>query len=336
MNLSKLRWAVSAIAFAILIFGAYFSLYFGDFLPAFSCRYAETRAGTCFLMTIQRTIQMLFGTLGGLVWKDIIVFVKQFLCFSLLIILVGRAWCGWICPLGFFQDGLYRIGQWMGIGYIRFSNKIRKNLAWIKWAFLFVALAVPFWVAFPICCPCVALNLRMPFCQLCPGKYIFPLVTGDPDRIAVNYESSTHLVMSLLGLGFSVLVILGAFVKLRFWCRFCPLGLILSWYRKISFLKLQKDDEKCTRCGICYNVCPMDIEEVFLSRGRTDVTFAECHLCLKCIENCPESDALKAVYLGIPVYRSSSWNFFSNRGIRITDGLMQNPGRIRACASNRP
>jgi polyferredoxin len=132
--------------------------------------------------------------------------------------------------------------------------------------------------------------------------------------------------MSLLGLGFSVLVILGAFIKQRFWCRFCPLGLILSWYRKISFFKLKKDDVKCTRCEICYNVCPMDIEEVFKSRGRTDVTFPECHLCLKCVENCPEPDALKAVYLGIPIYCSASNRFFKKRGIRTNIGFKENAG----------
>ena len=313
MNLSKFRWIVSAIAFVTLLFGAYCGLYFGDFLPTFSCRYVETRAGTCFLMTLQRTIQMTLGTLSGFAQKDIVVFLKQLLYFSLLVVLIGRAWCGWICPLGFFQDVLYRIRQWLGVGSIRFSEKVRNRLTWIKWVFLSVALLIPLWVAFPFFCPLVAFNLRMPFCQLCPGKYILPLLVGNPDRVAVNYESTTQLVMSLLGLSISVVVILGAFVKNRFWCTFCPLGLILSWYRKISFLKLKKDDEKCTRCEICYNVCPMEIEGVFKSRGRKDVTFAECHLCLKCIESCPEPDALKATYLGIPIYRSSSRKFLRSR-----------------------
>ncbi len=314
MNLSRLRWTVSSVAFAVLLFGAYLGLYFGDFLPTFSCRYADTRSGTCFMMTIQRTIQMLLGTIGGFARKDMMIFLKQLLYFSLLVMLIGRAWCGWICPLGFFQDVLYWIGRKLRIGYVRFSKTIRNRLVWIKWGFMFVALLIPLWVAFPVFFPHVALNLRMPFCQLCPGKYILPLLVGNPDRIAVNYESTTHLVMSLLGLSFSVLVVLGAVIKNRFWCRFCPLGLILSWFRKISFFKLMKDDEKCTRCEICYNICPMDIHEVFESRGRKDVTFPECHLCLKCIQNCPETDALKAVYLGMPIYRSSSKRFFKNSG----------------------
>ena len=201
------------------------------------------------------------------------------------------------------------------MGYIRFTAKLKNGLAWIKWVFLSVALLLPLWVAFPFFCPCVALNLNIPFCQMCPGKYILPLLVGNPDRMAVNFRTSTNLVMSLLGLSFSITVIMGAFIKRRFWCSFCPLGLVLSWYRKLSFFKLKKNDEKCTKCEICYNVCPMEIEEVCTSRGRKDVTFSDCILCLKCVEECPEEDALSAVYLGKTIYRSKSENFFKKRGV---------------------
>jgi polyferredoxin len=148
---------------------------------------------------------------------------------------------------------------------------------------------------------------------LCPGKYILPLLVGNPDRVAVNFESTTHLVMSSLGLTFSIVAVCGALIQRRFWCPYCPLGLIMSWYRRISFLKLHKDDEKCTRCEICHNVCPVEIEAVYLSRGRKDVTFSDCTLCLKCIEYCPEDGALQAVYLGKTIYKSSSKGFFDQR-----------------------
>ena len=146
---------------------------------------------------------------------------------------------------------------------------------------------------------------------MCPGKYLLPLCSGNPDRIAVHYESNTTIVMSILGLTFSVVTFIGSTIKRRFWCIFCPLGLTLSWYRKISFLKLEKDDLKCTRCEICFNVCPSEIEEVYKSRNKKNVTFQACTLCLKCIENCPEEGALKAVFLGKPIYGSSARTFFA-------------------------
>jgi ferredoxin-type protein NapH len=312
MNLSNLRWTILTVSFFLLLFGAYLGLYVGYFLPTFSCCYVRARAGTCFMLTLQQT-------LSTLTWDTLRVFLERLVCFSLLVILIGRAWCGWVCPLGFIQDLLDRLRQAVGLGYVRFSEKLRGGLAWIKWVFLSVALLLPIWVAFPVMCPAVALGLQIPFCQLCPGKYLLPLCVGNPDRISVNYENGTRLVMSTLGLTFSILAIVGSFIKRRFWCMFCPLGLILSWYRKISFLKLEKTDEKCTKCEICYNVCPMEIEAVFRSQGKKDVTFAECTLCLKCIENCPEENALKAVYLGKTIYRSLPQTFFGNRGVAPED-----------------
>jgi polyferredoxin len=246
-------------------------------------------------------------------WDPIVVFLKRFLYFSLLVILIGRAWCGWICPLGFFQDVLDWIRRKIGVGYAAFERPLREKLNPVKWIFFFIAILIPVWVAYPAGFPGVALDLGIPFCQLCPGKYILPLLTGNTSRVAVDFQSATRIVMSALGLLFSMMVILGALVKRRFWCPYCPLGLLMSWYRKISFLKLKKNDRTCTHCGICANVCPMEIEEVLLSRGREDVTFADCSLCLKCIEYCPEDDALRADLLGKTVYRSTSDAFFSKR-----------------------
>jgi polyferredoxin len=292
----------------LLLFGAYLNLHFGSFLPTFSCCFVRPRAGTCFFLTLQQT-------LGDLTWGPLIVFLKRFFYFSLLVVLIGRAWCGWICPLGFFQDLLDWARRKSGIGFVRFATPVRENLGVIKWVFFFIAVLIPVWVAYPVSYPSVALDLNIPFCQLCPGKYILPIMTGNIDRVTVDFESTTRLVMSSLGLLFSMVVILGALVKRRFWCPYCPLGLLMSWYRKISFLKLKKDDRTCTHCEICANVCPMEIEEVFRSRGKEDVTFADCTLCLKCIEYCPEDDALRAEYLGSTIYRSTSGGFFERQGV---------------------
>lgn len=306
MNISSLRWSILVVSFFLLLFGAYLGLYLGNFLPTFSCFFVRARAGSCFMLTLQQA-------LGVFTWESMIVFGKRLLYFSLLVIVIGKAWCGWVCPLGFFQDVLDLIRRKIGAAGIRFSKKLRSGLSWIKWLFLSIALLLPIWVAFPLFCPCVALDLRLPLCQICPGKYILPLLVGNPDRVSADLQSVTRLVMSTLGLAFSGLAVVGAFIKRRFWCPYCPLGLILSWYRKISFLKLVKNDEKCTRCEICYNVCPGEVEEVYQSRGKTDVTFGDCLLCLKCVENCPEDDALKAVYLGKTIYRSTSGRFFGKR-----------------------
>lgn len=298
-TVNRVRWTILFTAFFILLFGAYLNLYFGSFLPTFSCCYVRARAGTCFMLTLQQT-------LGEFTWKSMAVFLERFFYFSVLVIILGRSWCGWICPLGLFQDILDWVRVRLHIGYIRFNRALARGLSWIKWVFLSVAVLLPVWVAFPLFCPCVALNLHIPFCQICPGKYILPFVVGNPDRIALDMKNGTTITMSVLGLTFSIMTIIGALFKRRFFCSFCPLGLIMGLYRKISFFKLTKNDTACTRCEICYNVCPVDIEEVFESRGEKDVTQSKCILCLKCVEHCPEENALSATYLGKTIYRSKA------------------------------
>jgi len=309
MKITYLRWIILVISFLLLLLGGFIGIDLGGFLPTCACPYVRgSRGGICFLFRLQYLIGL--GT-----WEGLRVIGIHLFYFSLLVILIGKAWCGWICPFGFFHDLLDLIRRKLHLGYIRFPEKLRDGLGCIKWIFLFVALLIPLWVAYPLFAPSVAGDLRQPLCQLCPGRYILPLMVGETGFLAVNFKSATTMVMSLLGLGFSAVVIIGAMVKRRFWCSYCPMGLLLSWYRKISFIKLKKDGRKCTMCGVCYNVCPLEIEQVFKERGNKDVTFADCTLCLRCVEYCPEDDALQATFLGKTIYRSSSAGFFSRRHI---------------------
>jgi polyferredoxin len=68
--------------------------------------------------------------------NSMLILLMRFLYFSILVIIVGRAWCGWICPLGFLQDIMDLIRKKIGIGYVRFSTPIQQKLSWIKWNFI--------------------------------------------------------------------------------------------------------------------------------------------------------------------------------------------------------
>ena len=66
---------------------------------------------------------------------------------------------------------------------------------------------------------------------------------------------------------------------------------------RVWFLRLNKDEEKCTKCGICKRVCPLGVTEVYDLKGG-DVTSTNCMLCLRCVEMCPYDDTLKMNFLG--------------------------------------
>jgi ferredoxin-type protein NapH len=307
MGITRLRWSTQVVSFFVLLLGGMIGISLGFFLPTLSCPYVgQSRGGDCFLLNLQFNLAMAD-------WARYKVLGLHFLWFSLLVIILGRFWCGWICPFGFVQDVLDLIRRKLHVGYISFSERFRDKLRWIKWAFLFIVLLVPLCVAFPFFAPEVACDLRQPFCQLCPARYVLPLVVGNPGEVAVNFKSATTITMTVLGLSLAIGTIIGAMAKRRFWCPYCPMGLLLSLYRKISLIKLKKDCQKCTMCEVCYNVCPVEIKQIFKEREKENVTFGDCMLCLRCIENCPEDGVLRADFLGKTVYRSTSRGFFHRK-----------------------
>lgn len=312
MRVTRLRWLVLAISFVLLTFGGRVGIHLGTYLPTFACYFTGfgNYGGACFLAPFQFALAK--GSLHGL---------SQALLYAavavLLIIPLGSAWCGWICPFAFVQDVLDLLRRKLGLGYLRIPERLREGLSPAKWVFLFILLLLPLWAGFPILVPAVARHLNIPFCELCPVRYVMPMLTGRASFVGVDLENVTTIILSSLGVIFGILTLVFSLFKRRFWCAYCPMVLLLSFFRRISLPKLKKDVQKCTRCEICYNVCPMDVEQVFKEREKEDVTFPDCVLCLACVEHCPEDGALRATYAGKTFFRSTRKGFFRRRRIGV-------------------
>jgi formate hydrogenlyase subunit 6/NADH:ubiquinone oxidoreductase subunit I len=70
--------------------------------------------------------------------------------------------------------------------------------------------------------------------------------------------------------------------------------------------RLEKVEEKCTKCGVCKRVCPTQVTEVYEKKGG-DVTVSNCLLCMRCVEMCPYEDTLKVKVAGKTVFKSRNW-----------------------------
>jgi len=71
-------------------------------------------------------------------------------------------------------------------------------------------------------------------------------------------------------------------------------------------LHLHKEGEKCTKCGTCKRVCPVQVTETYEMKGG-DVKTSMCTLCLRCVEMCPNEDCLKLNVSGKTLLKSSSF-----------------------------
>lgn len=77
----------------------------------------------------------------------------------------------------------------------------------------------------------------------------------------------------------------------RAFCKYvCPIPTLQKIPSRLALLKIAGHPEKCTDCGACDKMCPMDIRvsEYILSGRR--VLSTECILCFECVDVCvPEA-----------------------------------------------
>ena len=80
--------------------------------------------------------------------------------------------------------------------------------------------------------------------------------------------------LTSINLAILIAVTILALAYRRVWCRICPLGAITALFstftpfKQIALTKLQKDEHKCTKCGVCKRVCPTQATAMYRSERR--------------------------------------------------------------------
>jgi MauM/NapG family ferredoxin protein len=214
-----------------------------------------------------------------------------------LTVIAGRAWCGWLCPLGTVLDWVpgkktdliakdlnphWRQVKYFLLGVILVAAALgNMSLFFLDpITLIYRTMATAFWPALIAMINGVEQVLvRVPV----PGL-LDAVVTID------NYLRSTILpihqpVFNLGGLAvlmFGIVIALNA-VRSRFWCRYlCPLGGMLGMVSKISWLRRSTNDS-CIECVRCVRACPTGTIDP--KRGYASDP-SECIMCLDCAPVC--------------------------------------------------
>ena len=117
---------------------------------------------------------------------------------------------------------------------------------------------------------------------------------------------------TVMALIFLLLIVISSFLVRRGWCRFCPTGISLAIVNRFKgfnwapILHINKNETKCTKCGICKRVCPVQVNEVYEKKGGKIKT-SMCMLCFRCVEMCPFKDCLKVNFGKKSVFKSRNW-----------------------------
>ena len=202
-----------------------------------------------------------------------------------LTLIFGRIYCSVICPLGVFQDVLARLR--------RKKNKYgySKEVRWLRYPVLVlfvIALVAGVGAFFQLLAPYsaygrIATMIFQPIWML--GNNLFAKVAENADSYAfysvdVWMKSMPVFIIALVTL---IVLLVLAWRGGRTYCNtICPVGTILSFISRFSFLKIRFNADKCKNCSMCSKNC----KAACIDYKTHTVDYSRCVVCGNCIDSC--------------------------------------------------
>ncbi len=264
-------------------------------------------------------------------YSDIIPMLFELLFIFGLTLILGRFFCGWLCPFGLIMDLEMYLRRLLKIRHRIVPDKLNIALHKGRYLILLVFLLTPAVLyaldpqeimVSPIMANVLAGHYRGYGILLDPMiPFIVPWTSAplEVGGIYLSYPYTQNIITFTgeqigvyLAIAFVAVTLIGNFFVRRLWCRFCPTGASFGalnqfkGFKAIPLLYVDKDEEKCTKCGVCKRVCTVQVNEVYDQKGGKIGT-SQCMLCARCVEMCPYEDALKIKLGKKTVFKSRNW-----------------------------
>jgi polyferredoxin len=265
-------------------------------------------------------------------YSEIIPMLFELLFIFGLTIVLGRFFCGWLCPFGLIMDLEILLRKALKIRHRIIPDKLNVALHKSRYVILLAFLLMPVVLYLldpqdilvtPLMASLLAGHYR-PYSILLDPMIPFivpwdsaPIVLGNGINLSYPYaQNIITFTGSPLGpyfaAAFVAVTLIGGFFIRRVWCRFCPTGASIAainqfkGFKAVPLLYVEKDEEKCTKCGVCKRVCSVGVNEVYEQKGGKICT-SQCMVCARCVEMCPYEGALKIKLGKKTVFTSRNW-----------------------------
>ena len=202
-----------------------------------------------------------------------------------LTLIFGRIYCSVICPLGILQDLLARLR--------RKKNKYSysKEVRWLRYPVLavFVLAGVTgIGSLFQLLAPYsafgrIATMIFQPIWKACNN--LLAMAAERMDSYAFYGVDTWMRSLPVLVIAVVTLVVLFilAWRGGRTYCNtICPVGTILSFFARFSWLKIRFDVDKCKNCSLCSKNC----KAACIDFKTHTVDYSRCVACGNCIDSC--------------------------------------------------
>lgn len=246
-------------------------------------------------------ITMLFLDFTGTVhswfgWMAKIQFVPAILALNVgvviglvvLTLVLGRVYCSVICPLGVMQDFF----AWLGTRGKKRRNKYSYSpaISWLRYGMLglfVIALVAGVSAIYTLIEPYsaygrIASNILAPVYAWCNN-----LLAGYAEKSGSYAFYETEIIMRSITLIVAVVTLVALFILSwrngRTYCNtICPVGTVLGFLSKYSWLKPVIDTSKCNGCGLCGRRC----KAACIDTKNHEIDYSRCVACMDCIDNC--------------------------------------------------
>ena len=189
------------------------------------------------------------------------VLALNFVVVAILLVLtlvLGRMYCSVVCPLGVLQDVISWIHGRVKKNRFTYSGEKR----WLRYGVLVVFIVA------------LVAGIGSVVALLAPYSSYGRMVVNvlNPVMPTVVVAAVTLVVVALL-----------AWLGGRTYCNtICPVGTVLSFFARFSFLKIRFDEEKCRNCSKCEKNCKGSC----IDFKNHQVDYSRCVVCGDCVAEC--------------------------------------------------
>lgn len=314
-QLGRIRLGVQLLALLVTVYGgtvlgSYAAQKLSQALPALSCAYNQENGAYCVLIPFQHQMHHRIGEgiarLGAVSLEMFLPLLFTFLGFFAFFVVLNKAFCGWICPLGTIQEVIYKLGRRLLLPFHKLSGSGLARVRPAKWAILVVLIFIlPVLAGLGV----APHAFGDPFCQVCPSRIATTLLTADVEQVAVPRAGWADMGFAALRNAIFGFVLVAALTVRQPFCRVCPLLALHALLRRLSPMRLVKaPHDRCASCGICTKACPMDIPEIAAGHGAA-AFHADCTLCGRCAEFCPDDGVIRLKWGPLALFTSAKAYF---------------------------